>query len=54
MIRPPVSEAPPTSAACNGIDDNCDGIIDDGVATTCASPANLGTVGTGGSVTQTT
>jgi hypothetical protein len=43
----------PTTETCNGVDDNCNGTVDEGPSTTCAAPIDLGTLSAGGSVTRT-
>ncbi|MDP3216428.1 MAG: hypothetical protein Q8S73_20135, partial [Deltaproteobacteria bacterium] len=37
----------PTAETCNSVDDNCNGVVDDGPATVCASAVNLGSITTG-------
>ena len=39
--------------ACNGIDDNCNGVVDDGTSTACASAEAIGGVVTGTSASRT-
>ncbi|MEZ4409244.1 MAG: hypothetical protein R3A52_22660 [Polyangiales bacterium] len=34
----------PTPETCNNADDNCNGVVDDGSPTTCATAINLGTI----------
>jgi hypothetical protein len=45
---------PPTTEVCNAVDDNCDGVVDNGPSTTCGSAIGLGTINMGGVVTRTT
>jgi hypothetical protein len=42
----------PGTEVCNAIDDNCDGVIDNGSATVCGSAISLGSINQGGGVVQ--
>jgi hypothetical protein len=43
----------PTTETCNSVDDDCDGVVDDNSASTCAAPINIGSIAVGGSATRT-
>ena len=43
----------PTTETCNGVDDDCNGTVDNGPTSTCAAPIDLGTINAGGSSTRT-
>ena len=40
----------PTTETCNGIDDDCNGTVDNGPSTTCAAAIDLGTLNAGATV----
>ena len=43
----------PTTEICNSVDDNCNGVTDEGSSNACGSAYNLGTVNVGGTATRT-
>ncbi|MBP6829583.1 MAG: hypothetical protein KA978_02310, partial [Deltaproteobacteria bacterium] len=43
----------PTTEVCDAVDNNCNGTVDEGSATTCGSAINLGTLNVGGTLTRT-
>ncbi|MFM7297071.1 MAG: MopE-related protein, partial [Planctomycetota bacterium] len=42
-----VSAGSPTTETCNSVDDDCNGVVDNGVATSCGAPETLGTFNPG-------
>ncbi|MDP3219044.1 MAG: MopE-related protein, partial [Deltaproteobacteria bacterium] len=45
---------PPTPETCNLVDDDCNGVVDNGVTTTCATATALGTLNLGTTLTAST
>ena len=43
----------PTAETCNSVDDNCNGVVDDGTTTACASAESIGGVVVGGTASRT-
>jgi hypothetical protein len=43
----------PTTETCNAIDDNCDGVVDNGPTSTCGAPSETLTVNVGNTFTRT-
>jgi hypothetical protein len=44
----------PTTEVCNAVDDNCNGVVDDGTTLACGSAFNAGTINRGGAYGNTT